>query len=149
MHARAIDLAGRRHPDDAIGGRFSLYHAAALALARQSAGISAFDDADVNDSDLRTLRDLMVIESDSSLSPCAARVRIEFKDGTCVERAIEEPSGNPARPLSDGQLRENSSSLHCAPSTKDRHRRFSMSVCRWQTVLMSRICADIGRRYSA
>jgi|GEM_PF-15004 2-methylcitrate dehydratase PrpD len=106
VHARAIDLAGRRHPGNAIGGRFSLYHAAALALARQSAGISAFDDADVNDSDLRTLRDLMVIESDSSLSPRAARVRIEFKDGTCVERAIEEPSGNSARSLSDGQLRE-------------------------------------------
>ena len=106
VHPRAVELAGRRHPETAIGGRFSLYHAAALALARRSAGIAAFDAADVADPQLAALRDRMQVESDARLAPGQARVGVEFADGTRVEQAVDRPSGSPERPLSDAQLRE-------------------------------------------
>jgi len=106
VHPRAVELAGRKHPDTAIGGRFSIYHAAALALARRSAGIAAFDAADVNDPQLAALRERMQVEADARLTPGQARVQIEFVNGTRTEQAVEFPSGSPERPLADAQLRE-------------------------------------------
>lgn len=105
VHPRAVELAGRRHPETAIGGRFSVYHAAALALARRSAGIAAFDAAVVDDPRIAALRDRMQVEADARLGPGQARVGIEFADGTRAEQAVEFPSGSPERPLTDAQLR--------------------------------------------
>lgn len=106
VHPRAVELAGRRHPETAIGGRFSIYHAAALALARRAAGIAAFDAADVHDPQLAALRDRMHVEADARLGLGQARVRIEYVGGTCAEQAVEFPSGSPELPLTDAQLRE-------------------------------------------
>ncbi len=105
VHPRAVELAGgRRHPDTTIAGRFSLYHAAALALARRAAGLAAFDAARVNDGELTALRDKMTVEGDASLAPSQARVQVDLVDGTRLHRAVDHPSGSPERPLSDEQL---------------------------------------------
>ena len=106
VHPRAVELAGTRHPATAIGGRFSLYHAAALAFTRRSAGIAAFNGADVNDPALTAWRELMTVETDARLTPGQAQVRIALADGGFAERAIEHASGSPQRPLSDTQLRD-------------------------------------------
>jgi len=105
VHPRVLELAGRRHPATAIGGRFSVYHAAALALNRQSAGIAAFDQCDIADPELAALRERMQVEADASLRPGQARLRIQFVDGRSVEQNIDHPSGSPERPLTDDQLR--------------------------------------------
>lgn len=106
VHPRALELAGRRHPENAIGGRFSLYHAAALALTRRSAGLSDFDEADAHAPELVALRDLMTIEPDAALRPGQARVLIDRIDGSRQEGAVEHPSGSPERPLTDAQLHD-------------------------------------------
>ena len=111
VHPRAIELAGLRHPDTAIKGRFSLYHAAALALARRSAGLAAFEAADVHDVEFHALRELMTVTGDAQLQPSQARVQIELKDGSRLQSAIDHPSGSPQRPLTDPQLREKFSEL--------------------------------------
>lgn len=105
VHPRAIELAGRQHPADAIAGRYSLQHAAALALTRRSAGFATFDAADVNDPELVALRARMSVEPDPELTPHQARVAVELRDGTIREEAIDHPSGSPERPLDDAQLR--------------------------------------------
>lgn len=105
VHPRVLELAGRRHPESAIGGRFSVYHAAALALNRQSAGIAAFDKCDIADLELAALRELMQVTADASLRPGQARVRLHFAGGGSAERTIDHPSGSPERPLDDDQLR--------------------------------------------
>lgn len=105
VHPRALELAGRRHPESAIAGRFSLYHAAALALTRRSAGLADFDETHVNDPRSIGLRERMTIAGDAALLPRQARVRVELANGSCLEQAIEHPSGSPERPLSDEQLR--------------------------------------------
>jgi 2-methylcitrate dehydratase PrpD len=106
VHPRAVELAGRKHPVDAIAGRFSLYHAAALALARRSAGLAAFDGADVNDPELAALRDLMVVKADARLLPSQARIDVDLIDGTHFHNAVEHPSGSPEPPLTDAQLHD-------------------------------------------
>lgn len=136
VHPRAVELAGRRHPDTAIGGRFSIHHAAALALARRSAGIAAFDAADVNDPRLAALRDRMQVEADARLAPGQARVRIEFVSGTCAEQAVEFPSGSPERPLTDAQLREKFLELACRCMKKGSAERL------FESCLSLEQCAD-------
>ena len=105
VHPRAIELAGRRHPATAIAGRFSLHHAAALALARRAAGLAAFDGAAVGDPELAAWRDLVQIVADPRLSPAEARAQVDLLDGTRLEHAVEHPSGSPERPLTDDALR--------------------------------------------
>lgn len=111
VHPRAVELAGLQHPDTDIKGRFSLYHAAALALARRSAGLAAFDAADVHDVGLHALRKLMVVEADTQLQPSQARIQVELKDGIRLQSAIDHPSGSPERPLTDAQLHDKFSEL--------------------------------------
>lgn len=105
VHPRAIDLAARRHPQTAITGRFSLHHAAALALVRRSAGLDAFDRADVDDPALVRLRERMEIAADPSLGPSQARIAAVTAEGRRIEAAVDAPSGSPECPLTDGQLR--------------------------------------------
>lgn len=104
VHPRTLVLAGRQHPDCPITGRFSLFHAAALALARRTAGLAAFDGTPVDDPDLRALRDRMHAVADAGRSPGSCHVQIRMADGTIVERTVDAPSGSPANPLTDGQL---------------------------------------------
>jgi len=104
VHPRAIDLAGRRHPENAITGRFSLYHAAALALTLGRAGLEAFDGADVRDARYVALRDRTTMEPARELGPGEAIVRIELDDDTRREHVVRHPSGSPQQPLTDAQL---------------------------------------------
>ena len=106
VQPRAIELAGRQHPETSITGRFSLYHAAALALARRSAGLRAFEDNDVHDGGLSRLRSLMSIVPDAALTPSEARVRLTLADGRTLTNDVRHPSGSPQRPLSPAQLEE-------------------------------------------
>lgn len=71
----------------------------------RSAGLAAFEAADVHDAGLGALRELMVVEADGQLAPSQARVRVDLKDGAPLESAIDHPSGSPQRPLTDAQLR--------------------------------------------
>jgi 2-methylcitrate dehydratase PrpD len=104
VHPRAIDLAGRRHPQTAITGRFSLYHAAALALVCRSAGLDAFDRADVADPALVQLRSRMEIVADPTLEPSQARIEAVTAEGRRVAAEVDAPSGSPEQPLTDAQL---------------------------------------------
>lgn len=106
VHPRAIQLAGRRHPEDAITGRFSLHHAAALALTRRSAGLAAFDEADVHAPELTALRERIEVTADPGLSPSAAKLVVELADGSRHECIIHSPSGSPEKPFTDAQLQD-------------------------------------------
>lgn len=104
VHPRAVELADRRHPDNALAGRYSLQHAAALAFTRGSAGLAEFDGAQVDDPALRAWRDRIEVKADSTLSPGQARVAVELTSGARLTHAIEYPSGSPQRPLTEEQL---------------------------------------------
>jgi 2-methylcitrate dehydratase PrpD len=104
VHPRAIELADRQHPANALEGRYSLQHAAALALARGSAGLSDFDQARVDDPELAAWRSRMSVTAGGAGGVSEARVVLELDDGTRREHAVSHPSGSPERPLTDAQL---------------------------------------------
>lgn len=104
VHPRTLVLAGRVHPGDAITGRFSLFHAAALSLARRSAALAAFEAEPVDAADLAALRDRMVATPDAGLSPGSCRARVTLDDGTAFDHDVAQPSGSPGCPVSDAQL---------------------------------------------
>jgi 2-methylcitrate dehydratase PrpD len=101
---RAMELADRPRPENALAGRYSLQHAAALALLRGSAGLQDFDEAKVDDPELSALRDRMVIYADPALDSDQSRVVVELANGTRLEHAIRHGSGSPERPLTESQL---------------------------------------------
>ena len=104
VHPRTLVLAGRQHPADAINARFSLFHAAALALSKRSAGLAAFDGCDVEAPDLHALRERMVAVPEAERSPGSCRASVELDDGTSFVHEIDQPRGSPAHPLSDAFL---------------------------------------------
>jgi 2-methylcitrate dehydratase PrpD len=122
VHPRTIELAGKQHPDSEIGGRFSFFHAAALAFTRRSAGLAAFDGAAADEPRLQALRGRMAAKADDRLLPRQARVVVRLDDGTQLEHAVDHPSGSPARPLTDAQLREKFMELACRSTDNDRAR---------------------------
>jgi len=120
LHPRALDLAGQRHPASMLAGRFSVFHAAALAIDRRSAGLTAFDQTDVHAPSLHALRERIIATASPGIGPGAARVRVQMDDGQAFEHSVEQPSGSPARPLSEARLREKFTEL--ALRSVDRHR---------------------------
>jgi len=120
VHPRAIQLAGRRHPADAIGGRFSLYHAAALALVCGEAGLAAFDGADVHAPRFVDVRGRMEVIADDTLSPAQARLRVQLADGTALEHRVDAPSGSPWRPLTADHIAQRFIHLACRTVTPER-----------------------------
>jgi len=134
VHPRAIQLAGRRHPADAIGGRFSLYHAAALALVCGEAGLAAFDGADVHAPRFVDVRGRMEVMADDTLSPAQARLRVQLADGTAVAHRVDAPSGSPSRPLSDDQMSQKFIELACRTVTPERAQRLYAECARMQVM---------------
>jgi 2-methylcitrate dehydratase PrpD len=104
VHPRAVELADRQHPDSALGGRYSLQHAAALAFTHGAAGLAEFDEANVDDPELRAWRERITLAADPALSPAQARVVVELTSGARLEQATDYPSGSPQRPLTEEQL---------------------------------------------
>jgi 2-methylcitrate dehydratase PrpD len=104
VHPRAIELANRRHPANALEGRYSLQHAAALAFERGSAGLTDFNDARVNDPELAAWREIIEITPDRETRVGEARIALELKAGQRLEHAVRHPSGSPERPLNGSQL---------------------------------------------
>lgn len=104
VHPRAVELANRQHPDNALGGRYSLQHAAALAFTRGAAGLAEFDEAKVDDPELGAWRERITLTADPALSSAQARVVVELTSGARLEQATDYPSGSPERPLTNHQL---------------------------------------------
>jgi 2-methylcitrate dehydratase PrpD len=113
VHPRAIELAGRPHPANALEGRYSLQHAAALAFARGSAGLSDFDQARVDDPELARWRDRIELTADAAAGLSEARVSLELASGERRSHAVQHPSGSPERPLTDAQLLRKFTELAC------------------------------------
>lgn len=104
VHPRTAVLAGKQDPASEITSRFSLHHAAALALTRGAADFDAFESTDVADPALAALRRRMTVHASPDLSATHARVVVELASGRRLERDVTEPVGGPSRPLDDEQL---------------------------------------------
>jgi 2-methylcitrate dehydratase PrpD len=105
IHPMVLELTGKRTPHTGLEGKFSVFHAAAVALVRGAAGEAHFSDEAVRDPVVVNLRDRVQASVDPGMkSYLEARVKIILRDGAVLKRHVPHALGTLARPLSDGDL---------------------------------------------
>jgi 2-methylcitrate dehydratase PrpD len=105
IHPMVLELTGKRTPSTGLEGKFSVYHAAAVALVRGAAGEAQFSDEAVCDSAVVALRGRVTADVDPNAKTyLEARVRIVLRDGTLLDRHVPHALGTLARPMSDSDL---------------------------------------------
>lgn len=106
VHPLVLELTGNRTPRTGLEGKFSVYHAAAAALALGRVGVAEFSDETVNHPEITALRGRVSAAADGAVNESAAVVRIRLKGGRSVEASVEHASGSLERPLSDRALED-------------------------------------------
>ena len=89
-----------------LEGKFSIYHAAAIGLARGRASLDEFTDAAVADPDLKRIRELTVPRANPKVADDASIVVVTMQDGTRFTKHVEHAVGNLERPTTDAQIEE-------------------------------------------
>jgi 2-methylcitrate dehydratase PrpD len=100
------ELTGRKTPSDGLEGKFSVYHAAAVALVHGAAGEAQFADAVVRDAKVMAVRDRVSVAASPSVRKLEAHVTIRLRNGTVLEKHVEHALGTVERPMSDRDLEE-------------------------------------------
>jgi 2-methylcitrate dehydratase PrpD len=99
-----LELTGKKAPKTGLESKFSVYHAAAIALIEGAAGEPQFSDRAVNDPNVVALRERITAEIDPALAADAARIAITLTDGRVLELYVEHAIGSLARPMTDADL---------------------------------------------
>jgi 2-methylcitrate dehydratase PrpD len=100
------DLCDKQAITVGLEGKFSIYHAAAIGLARGSGRLADFSDEAVNDPSLQRLRGCTQAQADPDVGEDAIVVSVRLKNGQVLNKSLDGAIGNLKRPLTDGQLEE-------------------------------------------
>ncbi|OIQ96671.1 2-methylcitrate dehydratase [mine drainage metagenome] len=104
VHPLVLELTGKTEPRTGLDSKFSVFHAAAIALLEGEGGERQFSDHAVLDPKVVALRRRVSAITDVALAPDAAHVAVTLADGRVVERQIEHAIGSMARPMTDADL---------------------------------------------
>ena len=104
VHPDAIRLTGNKLPQTEMDTQVSLYHWAAAALLRQSAGLDEYALDCVQDQRVRDLQERIFALADASLASDQALASLRLRDGRSFEVRIEHASGSTANPMTNAQL---------------------------------------------
>lgn len=99
-----LELTAKREPATGLEGKFSVFHAAAVAIIQRLAGEAQFSDATVRSPDVIALRKRVEAIADPAIRKLEARVRIQLSSGKVLEKHVEHALGSFERPLSDADL---------------------------------------------
>jgi 2-methylcitrate dehydratase PrpD len=105
------ELTAIRNPQTGLEGKFSIYHAAAVALVTGAAGEPQFADAIVRDPRVVAVRERVAIAADNAIRKLEAHVAVTLRDGRTLEQHVEHALGTVQRPMSDADLEEKFRSL--------------------------------------
>lgn len=103
-HPLVLELTGKRKPRTGLEGKFSVYHAAAVALLRGDGGPAAFTDEMVSEPAIVALRDATTAIADPGCHEASVDIEVTFADGTRAARHVERAIGSRDMPLSDAQI---------------------------------------------
>jgi 2-methylcitrate dehydratase PrpD len=99
-----MELTGKTDPQTGLEGKFSVFHAAAVAIVDGVAGEAQFSDARVRDTEVAGLRKKVHVVADGTLLWTQAHVAVRLRDGRVLERHVPHPLGSLERPMSDADL---------------------------------------------
>jgi len=106
VHPLVLELTGKRTPRTGLEGKFSVYHACAVAFVFGMAGEPQFSDACVADARVISVRDRVTAQADTATDEAAADITLTLRDGRRVHRRIDHAIGSLERPMSDAALRD-------------------------------------------
>ncbi len=99
-----LELTGKREPASGLEGKFSVFHAAAVAIIDRAAGETQFSDACVRSPAVIALRERVHAATDAAIRKTEARVSIRLRDGRLLDHHVEHALGTLERPMSDADL---------------------------------------------
>ncbi len=104
VHPLVLELTGKKTPQAGLEGKFSIYHAAAIAIVDGMAGEQQFSDREVRNPVVTTLRDRVSAVIDPAIKEDQVRIAITLKDGRRLEKFVEHAVGSVGNPMSDQDL---------------------------------------------
>lgn len=104
VNALVLELTGKQAPQDGLEGKFSVYHAVAIALIEGAGGEQQFSDRAVRDPAVISLRGKVMPSVDPAIQPEQVDVAIELADGRVLRKRIEHAIGSVERPMSNSDL---------------------------------------------
>jgi 2-methylcitrate dehydratase PrpD len=104
VHPLVLELTGKKTPQDGLEGKFSVYHAVAVALIEGAGGEKQFSDRAVRDPAVLELRGKVVPVIDPAIKPEQVEMSIELGDGRVLRKRIEHAIGSLEKPMSDADL---------------------------------------------
>ncbi|KAF5682141.1 immune-responsive 1 [Fusarium circinatum] len=100
-HPRVLFLTDDPKPKTGLQGKFSVYHAAAIALLFGEATPTQFTDEAVQNKAVIELRQKVNVTSDEKVSEHEAFVAVEFENGKKLEVHVEHTIGSYENPLNE------------------------------------------------
>jgi 2-methylcitrate dehydratase PrpD len=104
VHPLVLELTGKTAPKTGLEGKFSIYHAAAVALVEGAGGEKQFSDRAVDDPRVVALRQKVVPVVTPGIEAAQVDMTVTLKDGRSFHRFIEHAIGSVEKPMSDRQL---------------------------------------------
>jgi 2-methylcitrate dehydratase PrpD len=104
VHPLVLELTGKKNPQTGLDGKFSIYYAAAVAIAEGAAGEKQFSDALVRNPKIVALSERVTTVVDPSIHEDQVRIRIMLKDGRTLDKFVEHAIGSVQNPMSDAAL---------------------------------------------
>jgi len=106
VHPRVLDVTAIADPRTGLEGKFSVNHAAAVAIVEGAAGEREFSDAMVRAPAIAALRRRVFATVEAKLGKAQARVAIWLKNGEQLEDFVEHAIGSVENPMSDRMLED-------------------------------------------
>jgi 2-methylcitrate dehydratase PrpD len=104
VHPLVLELTGKTEPRTGLEGKFSVYHAAAIALLEGKGGEAQFSDQAVRDLGVIALRRRISATADAAIAPDEVRISMRRRDGRSIELHVPHAIGSLARPMTDDDL---------------------------------------------
>jgi 2-methylcitrate dehydratase PrpD len=98
------------HATTGLQGKFSMQYCVSVALLDRTVGLAQFDDDRVRRPDVQALmpRVRMFVHPEQTTRDSLARkftvLTVALKDGTKLQRRVDQAKGQPGNPLTDGEL---------------------------------------------
>jgi 2-methylcitrate dehydratase PrpD len=104
VHPLVLNLMGKETPQVGLEGKFSIYHAVAVALVTGRAGEQAFTDQAVRDPAVIAVRKTVEVTVDPAIKSDQVDMTITTTAGRTLHKFIEHAVGSQDHPMSDAQL---------------------------------------------
>ena len=99
-----LELTGKKTPREGLEGKFSIYHAVAIAIVEGAGGEKQFSDRAVRDPMVVALRGKVMPVVDNSVKPEQVDMTVVLKDGRKLNKFIQHAVGSVEVPLTDSAL---------------------------------------------